>query len=263
MVVRRALVTGASSGIGAATARLLASEGYRVGLLARRRERLDALCAELEGTGHLVLPCDLTQAEEIASALLKLEEAFGGLDLLVNNAGMGYRARVEELDPALLDQVFAANVRGLLLACQGALPLLRKGVAPVVVNLSSVVGRRGVPGQAAYCASKAAVTSIGESLRVEWSEEEIAVCTLSPALTATGFFGSQPNPSELPDPDMSHAAAPAEVASHVLALDRAPRPELTLRRKWHWLGVLSAIAPRVADRLLVKRVGGGWSAPKR
>ena len=77
---------------------------------------------------------------------------------------------------------------------------------------------------------------------------------LSPALTATGFFGSQPNPSELPDPDMSHAAAPAEVASHVLALDRAPKPELTLRRKWHWLGVLSAIAPRVADRLLVKRV---------
>ena len=263
MVVRRALVTGASSGIGAATARLLAAEGYRVALLARRRERLDSLSEELEGSGHLVLPCDLTDAAAIADSLEALKGAFGGLDLLVNNAGMGYRARVEELDPALLDQVFAANVRGLLLACQGALPLLRSGDAPVVINISSVVGRRGVPGQAAYCASKAAVTSIGESLRVEWAEEQIAVCTLSPALTATGFFGSQPNPSALPDPDLSDAAEPAEVAAHVLSLDRSPVPELTLRRKWHWLGVLSALAPRLADRLLVQRVGGGWSAPKR
>jgi len=260
---RRALVTGASSGIGAATARLLASEGYRVALLARRRERLDALCGELSGSGHLVLPCDLTDAAAIASSFKQLDEAFGGLDLLVNNAGVGYRARVEELDPALLDQVFAANVRGLLLACQGALPLLRKGSRPVVVNVSSVVGRRGVPGQAAYCASKAAVTSIGESLRVEWAEEEIAVCTLSPALTATGFFGSQPNPSALPDPDLSEAALPVEVARHVLALDLRPTPELTLRKKWHWLGVLSTLAPRLADRLLVRRVGGGWTVPRR
>ena len=133
----------------------------------------------------------------------------------------------------------------------------------VTVNVSSVVGRRGVPGQAAYCASKAAVTSIGESLRVEWAGEEIAVCTLSPALTATGFFGSQPNPSALPEPDLSDAAQPVEVARHVLALDLRPVPELTLRRKWHWLGVLSALAPRLADRLLVRRVGGEWTAPKR
>jgi len=260
---RRALVTGASSGIGAATARLLAAEGYRVALLARRRDRLDALSIELEGSGHLVLPCDLTDAASIASSFVTLDEAFGGLDLLVNNAGMGYRARVEELDPALLDQVFAANVRGLLLACQAALPLLRKGSHPVVVNLSSVVGRRGVPGQAAYCASKAAVTSIGESLRIEWAGEGIAVCTLSPALTATGFFGSQPNPSALPDPDLSDAAQPVEVARHVLALDLHPAPELTLRRKWHWLGILSSLAPRLADRLLVQRVGGEWTVPKR
>ena len=261
MSERRALVTGASSGIGAATARLLATEGYRVALLARRRERLDSLLGELPGDGHVVLPCDLTDAVALEGALGSLGEAFGGLDLLVNNAGMGYRARVEELDPELLDQVFAANVRGLLLACRGALPLLRLGDRPVVVNVSSVVGRRGVPGQAAYCASKAAVTSIGESLRIEWASEGVAVCTLSPALTATGFFGSQPNPSGLPDPDLSAADAPAEVARHVLALDRSPKPELSLRRKWHWLGVLSALAPRLADRLLVRRIGGGWRAP--
>jgi NAD(P)-dependent dehydrogenase (short-subunit alcohol dehydrogenase family) len=263
MTRRRALVTGASSGIGAATARLLAASGYRVALLARRRERLEAIRSELEGEGHLVLPCDLVDADAIESALSELDGAFGGLDLLVNNAGMGYRARVEELDPALLDQVFAANVRGLLLSCRGALPLLRRGELPVVVNVSSVVGRRGVPGQAAYCASKAAVTSIGESLRIEWAPDKISVCTLSPALTATGFFGSQPNPSGLPDPELGGAALPAEVAQHVLALDRSPQPELTLRRKWHWLGILSAAFPRLADRLLLRRIGGGWETPAR
>ena len=260
---RRALVTGASSGIGAATARLLATEGYQVALLARRRDRLEALLQELDGAGHLVLACDLTDASAIAANIQSLSSAFEGLDLLVNNAGMGYRARVEELDPALLDQLFASNVRGLLLTCQAALPLLRKGRQPVVVNMSSVVGRRGVPGQAAYCASKAAVTSIGESLRVEWASEGVAVCTLSPALTATGFFGSQPNPAGLPDPDLSEAAQPAEVARHVLALDRRPSPERPLRKKWHWLGVLSALAPRLADRLLVRRIGGEWVSPRR
>ena len=260
---RRALVTGASSGIGAAAARLLAAQGYRVALLARRRDRLDALLLELDGEGHLVLPCDLVDATAIETAFSELERSFGGLDLLVNNAGMGYRARVEELDPALLDQVFASNVRGLLLACRSALPLLRKGKLPVVVNVSSVVGRRGVPGQAAYCASKAAVTSIGEALRIEWAPDKIAVCTLSPALTATGFFGSQPNPSGLPDPELSGAALPAEVAQHILALDRSPQAELSLRRKWHWLGLFSVAFPRIADRLLLRRIGGSWEAPRR
>jgi NAD(P)-dependent dehydrogenase (short-subunit alcohol dehydrogenase family) len=252
MGARRALVTGASSGIGAATARLLAAEGYRVALLARRQNRLDALCAELPGKGHLVLSCDLTHSSEIDLAVTALGEAFGGLELLVNSAGVGYRARVEEMEPDPLDKLLAVNVRGLLLMCRAALPLLRRGSRPVVVNLSSVVGRRGVPGQAAYCASKAAVTSIGESLRLEWSSEGIAVCTLSPGLTATEFFDVQPNPSGLPDPDMSQAAQPAEVARCVLQLDRAPEPEVSLRAKWRVLGALSAVWPRLADRLVAR-----------
>ena len=255
---RRALVTGASSGIGAAIARELAREGYRVALLARRGAQLRAIARELDGgeeRGHLVLVCDLRDPEQIDACLRELGRAFGGLDLLVNNAGMGYRARVEELDPALVHQVFDTNVIGLLLCCRAALPLLRHGVAPVVVNVASVVGRRGIPGQAAYAASKAAVISIGEALRVEWSAEGIAVCTLNPGLTATGFFEAQPNPSGLADPDLAQSAGPREVARVVLALDRHPRAEVSLRGKWHLLALLSLVAPRVADRLLVRRLG--------
>jgi NAD(P)-dependent dehydrogenase (short-subunit alcohol dehydrogenase family) len=256
---QRALVTGASSGIGAATARLLAKNGYRVALLARRADRLEALARELDGAGHLVLPCDLRDPAAIASAFERLATDFGGLDLLVNNAGIGYRARVDEIEPELLERVFDTNVFGLLLCCRAALPLLRRSTRPVVVNIASVVGRRGIPGQAAYSASKAAVVSIGESLRVEWAHEKIAVCTLNPGLTATGFFEAQPNPSKLPDPDLGASAGAESVAAHVLALARAPKPEVSLRAKWRWLAILSVIAPRTADRLLVDRLG--WKPP--
>ncbi len=259
-------MTGASSGIGEAVTRLLAAKGYRVALLARRRERLDAIRDELppcpDGP-HLVLNCDLTDFPAIEAAAARLEEEFGGLDLLVNNAGIGYRARVAELDPNDLRRVFDTNVFALLLTCKAAHPLLVRGVAPVVVNVSSVVGRRGIPGQAGYSASKAAVCSIGEALRVEWAENNIAVCTLNPALTATGFFNAQANPSELPNPDLNAAAGPGDVARAVLALDAKPVPERSLRWKWRLLGILSILTPRLADRTLVRRLGGDWRAPLR
>jgi NAD(P)-dependent dehydrogenase (short-subunit alcohol dehydrogenase family) len=264
--VRRALVTGASSGIGAATARALAESGYRVALLARRLDELHAVRDGLhthEDGEHLAVACDLCDPRAIEAALAQIEAQFGGLELLVNNAGLGYRAKVEELDPELLERTFRTNVLGPFLLCKAALPLLRRGITPVVVNLASVVGRRGIPGQTAYAASKSALCSFSEGLRVEWATEDIAVCTLNPALTATGFFEAQPNPSGLPDPDLSGAAGPDEVAAEVLKLARHPRPEHSMRRKWHWLAALGLFFPRLADRLLVRRLGGGWRAPKR
>jgi NAD(P)-dependent dehydrogenase (short-subunit alcohol dehydrogenase family) len=257
------LVTGASSGIGEAIAASLAGAGYRVALLARRVGELERVRAALPGSGHVAVPCDLTDAGAIEPAVAAACEAFGGLDLLVNNAGLGYRARVEEVEPEVARRVLDTNVVGLLLVCRAALPHLRRGSSPVVVNVASVVGRRGIPGQAVYSASKAAVCSIGEALRVEWAAEGIAVCTLNPALTTTGFFAAQPNPSGLPHPDLADAAHVEDVARHVLALDERPEPERSLRWKWRMLGVLSVLRPRWADRLLVRRLGGDWSLPRR
>ena len=243
-------------------ARLLAQRGYRVALLARREAELQRIVAELPGESHVIVPCDLTRPEQIPPAMAVIEREFGGLDLLVNNAGIGYRAKVEEIEPEQLRKVFDTNVFGMLLCCQGALPLLRLGDQPVVVNVSSVVGRRGIPGQAAYSASKAAASSIGEALRVEWAQESIAVCTLNPALTATGFFQAQANPSGLPDPDLSRAESADRVAEWVLKLDAKPRREVYLRGKWRILALLSVAWPSLADRLLVSRLGGGWKRPK-
>ncbi len=260
---RRALVTGASSGIGAAVARALAARGDRVALLARRTEKLEALAEEIAREAQhrpICVPCDVRRPDDIARAFEIVGTQLGALDLLVNNAGVGYRARVEELDPKIVRDLFDTNVVGLLHCCQAALPLLRRGTRPVVVNIASVVGRRGIPGQSVYSASKAAVISISEALRIEWRHEHIEVCTLNPGLTATGFFEAQANPAGLADPDMSRSAGPADVAAHVLELDRAPRPELWLRRKWRWLSLLSLVAPRTSDRVLRDRLG--WS-PER
>jgi len=259
---RRALVTGASSGIGAATARLLAAKGYRVALLARRAERLETLAHELPRSDeHLVLPCDVSDAGELAQAVARAGETFGALDLVVNNAGRGYRARVEDLDAATLEELWRTNISAVLLGCKAALPWLRRGVSPVVVNVASVIGRRGYPTQSAYAASKAAVCSIGESLRLEWAEHGIAVCTLDPTRTRTEILARQSNPAGLADPDPSGAMEPDEVARAVLELDRAPRPERFLSSRWRWLALLSLVAPRLADRLLARRAGVG--APRR
>jgi NAD(P)-dependent dehydrogenase (short-subunit alcohol dehydrogenase family) len=262
---RRALVTGASSGIGSATARRLGEAGWRVALIARRGERLDELAREIEARGGEALPlrCDLRDPAAIERACAEVERSFGGLELLVNNAGIGYRARVEELDPAIVRDVLDTNVTAVLLLCRAALPLLRRGERPVVVNVASVVARRGIPGQAVYAASKAAVVSIGEALRIEWARDRIAVCTLNPALTSTGFFGAQANPGLLADPDLAGSDSPDLVARHVLALALDPRPERSLRGKWRLLALLSLLAPRFADRILVRRLGGDWSAPSR
>jgi NAD(P)-dependent dehydrogenase (short-subunit alcohol dehydrogenase family) len=251
----RALVTGASSGIGEAVARLLASEGYRVALLARRESELQRVARELpRAREHLALPCDVGDDVELARAFARIAEEFGALELLVNNAGSGYRTLVEELEPELVRRLLDTNVTGVLLCCKHALPLLRSGTRPVVVNLSSVVGRRAIPGQAAYCASKAAVCSIGEALRLEWAEHRIAVCTLDPATTVTGFFAAQANPRHLAGPDPRAAARPEDVARAVLELARHPRPERFLRRTWKGLAVLSLLAPRTADRWLSRRL---------
>lgn len=257
---RRVLVTGASSGIGAAAARAFAKQGCAVALLARSVEPLEKLAGELPGGDHLVIACDLTEPSQIKIAAERLGSEWPSVDVVVANAGVGYRALISELDDDLVERVFATNVLAPMRLARELLPLLCRSTKPVWINVSSVVGRRGIPGQAAYSASKAALSSFGEALRLEWSDKPtagkpgIAVCTLNPALTATGFFDAQPNPGELPDPDLANAAGPEDVARELVKLADHPKPERSLRWKWWLLGALTPIFPRLSDWLLRKKL---------
>jgi len=173
----RALVTGASSGIGQAIARQLARHQARLVLLARRKERLERLAAELRqlGTPAEVVAGDVTDPAVRRQAVQTAAERFDGLDVLVNNAGIGALGLFAEVDDRQMRRVMEVNFFAAVEMTREALPLLRRSDRPMVVNIGSVLGHRAAPHYTAYCASKFALRGWSQSLRVELASEGIDV----------------------------------------------------------------------------------------
>jgi NADP-dependent 3-hydroxy acid dehydrogenase YdfG len=184
---RVAVVTGASSGIGGATARLLAKEGCNVVLAARREDRLTALAAEL-GEGALVAPTDVSDPAACAALVARTLERFGSLDILINNAGLGLYGSIAEGDPEDWRKMFDVNVLGVLYTTRAAVrQMLRQGAGDVLF-VSSLAGRR-VPRAdgTVYAATKHAVNAIAEGLRMDVHEKGIRVLNVEPGLVRTEF----------------------------------------------------------------------------
>ncbi len=184
---RVAVVTGASSGIGGATARLLAKEGCNVVLAARREDRLIALAAEL-GEGTLVAPTDVSDPAACAALVARTLERFGSLDILINNAGLGLYGSIAEGDPEDWRKMFDVNVLGVLYTTRAAVrQMLRQGAGDVLF-VSSLAGRR-VPRAdgTVYAATKHAVNAIAEGLRMDVHEKGIRVINVEPGLVRTEF----------------------------------------------------------------------------
>lgn len=250
------MVTGASSGIGEATARAFAARGDRVALLGRRAEELERVRRSLpRADEHATLVCDLLDEHALRRSVAEAGRRFGALDVVVHSAGIGYRARLEELERAEIEKVLATNLTAALLVDREALPWLVKGERPVVIHIASVVARRGIPGQLVYTASKAALVSASEALRLEWAERGIAVCLLHPGVTRTPFFDAQANPHRRPPPDLASADSAEKVARAVVELDRRPRPEVWLRERWRLFTLAGLVAPRLVDRWLARKLG--------
>lgn len=184
---RVALVTGASSGIGEATARALAQAGAKLAVAARRRGRLDALAQELEKSGAevLVIAADLTEEAENRRIVAETEARFGRLDILVNNAGVMLLAPVDAADPADWRRMLELNVLGLMVSTQAALPGMRARGGGHVVNISSTAGRLPNTNISGYSASKFGVFAFSESLRKEVYKDGIRVSVIEPGVVAT------------------------------------------------------------------------------
>ena len=174
-----AVVTGASSGIGPATAKLLASEGVHVVLAARRENKIQALAEEI-GDRALAVPTDVGDPAQVAALFAAVKERFGGLDLLFNNAGVGYNAKFEVSQPEEWKKTIDANLYGVLYCTQAAIPLLRGRAGAMISTVASVGGRRGVEGWAVYCATKFAVVGFHDTLRKELGGEGIRVSLIEP-----------------------------------------------------------------------------------
>ncbi|MBO0843939.1 MAG: SDR family NAD(P)-dependent oxidoreductase [Nocardioides sp.] len=183
MTRRTAVVTGASSGIGAATARALAREGYAVVCAARRADRIAALAAEIDGTA---VTCDVTSAESVAGLATAVGDS---LHVLVNNAGGAFGFEpVEEADPEQWRQMYDVNVLGLLRVTQALLPALRASGDGLIVNLGSTAGRIAYEGGAGYTAAKHGTQVVTETLRLELVGEPIRISEIAPGMVRTDEF---------------------------------------------------------------------------
>jgi NAD(P)-dependent dehydrogenase (short-subunit alcohol dehydrogenase family) len=185
--MKAALISGASRGIGEATARLLHARGYGVGLLARNGARLEALARELPGA--LPLLGDVRRREDWERAVARMEEAFGGLFALINNAGIGIMKPVAELSEEEVREVLEVNLVGPFLGLKAALPLLLRSRG-VVVNVGSLAGKNAFKGGAAYNASKFGLLGLMGAAMLELREMGVRVVNVLPGSVDTGFAGS-------------------------------------------------------------------------
>ncbi|HXW19416.1 MAG TPA: SDR family NAD(P)-dependent oxidoreductase [Roseiarcus sp.] len=193
---RVALVTGASSGIGEATALALAAAGAKVAIVARRAERLKALAKRIEDAGGeaLALGADMALENEASRVLGEVERRFGRLDILVNNAGVMLLSPIAEAEIADFRRMIEINLFGLMALSRLALPLMKRGGAGHFVNISSVAGRVANPGSGGYAATKFGVVAFSESLRREVYKDKIRVTVIEPGAVATELIDHVTNP---------------------------------------------------------------------
>jgi len=184
---RVALVTGASQGIGRAIAVEMARVGAQVAVCSRRAEALENVAAAVraEGRKALVVACDVGDGQQVEGAVKRTVDTFGRIDVLVNNAGYRIRARLEDLPRHEWDAMIATNLTGVFLFSQAVGRVMIQQKAGTIVNVSSVAGRSGSRGMAAYAAAKAGVTALTQSLGAEWAKYGIRVNAVAPGPVET------------------------------------------------------------------------------
>ncbi|MDR3232988.1 MAG: SDR family NAD(P)-dependent oxidoreductase [Planctomycetaceae bacterium] len=270
---KRVLLTGASSGIGAALAVQLASQGAGLILLARRKDRLEHVAGQIAQqaqsvnkqsvnklTGNIaagkieIIAGDVTDAAVRQRAVQAAQEKLGGLDFLINNAGAGATALLEKTTQETVRRLFEVNFFSVLELTQLALPLLKEGSQAMVVNLSSIVGLRGVPHYGAYGAAKFAVAGLSETMRAEFHRYGIDVLTVCPGTTQTEFFDVLYQASSAPDMPVHKAVTPQYVAERIIRAMESGRHKIVPYFQAVILDYLNRFAPRFVDWLMTRYV---------
>lgn len=183
------VVTGASMGIGLATARSLAAAGAKVVLAARSVDKLAQLAEELQRDGHdvLVVPTDMRDQAEVALLIETTVQHYGQIDVLINNAGQAVAGTIAELDLEAYRQVIELNVFGPIYAMQASVPQMRATGGGIIINVSSMVSKMSIPGLGGYASTKAALNMLTNTARGELAADNIRVMTVYPRMTATDF----------------------------------------------------------------------------
>jgi short-subunit dehydrogenase len=248
--VQVAVVTGASSGIGAALARELASRGWLCVLLARREERLRALADDVDGEYEV---CDVSDREAVEAAAARVLERHPQVKLLINNAGVSARADFVTGDPQRIEQVMRTNYLGGVWCLRAFLPALERARPSDVVNVVSVAGTVAFPPSGPYSASKHAQLAFSRATSASLRGRGISVQTVNPGLVETEGF---PQRAVLRSPFFRRTVLePEDIATHVVGLiGKGPR-ETTIPRFYRLPAILQALAPNLVGRLVARRAG--------
>lgn len=254
------LITGASSGIGRMTSLAMARAGANVELVARRAPRLQEVAAEIRAQGGAsdVFPGDVTDPQILEGAVEQCVRRFGRLDVLVNNAGEGLFATIEQTTPADLERMLAVNLKGTFYGVKAALPVMHRQGSGHIINVASTAGRRGLPYVGAYSAAKFAVVGLTESLRSELIGTGIKVSLVLPGTTRTDFFDVALRRTEYHRGKVGPVEEAETVAERIVDVALRPRAEVMAQpiRRRVLLGV-NLLAAGVVDRLLLKMVRSG------
>jgi short-subunit dehydrogenase len=264
---RVAVITGGTSGIGRATAVALAREGVRVVLGARRVDRLAEVAEGIRKAGGdaSAIQTDVTQADQVARLVSAATSGFGSLDILINNAGIGYFGPVESTPVAEARHLFEVNLLGTLYGIQAAVPVMRRQGGGHIINVSSVVGKRATPGLGMYAATKFSQVALSESLRLEVARAGIRVSVICPVSTATEFFSVAASRSPMKFSPSGPIYSAEQVATKIVRCIQHPRPEVIVYPPARLMVILNACAPRLLDRILGvywKRMRPGAEEPQ-
>jgi short-subunit dehydrogenase len=255
---RRILLTGASSGIGRCLAERIAHKGARLIISARSADKLDELAARLKGSGGgamaLPVPADVTSAEDRQLLLETAQVRFGGLDLLINNAGVASFGHFAGGTEAILRQVMEVNFFAPAELMRAAIPLLRNGEQPAIVNVASMCGRCGLPAWSEYSASKFALVGLAEALRAEMARYDIDVLSVLPGLTNTDLGRHLLRNEGKMKLDYSKGMSPEAVADAILAAIEKNRAETVLGEA-RWMLRVKRWFPGLLNRLMIRKVG--------
>jgi short-subunit dehydrogenase len=209
-----AIVTGASYGIGLATARLLTQRCAKVALVARSKERLEQISQELPGS--FVVTADMSVDEDVRQMVQTVRDHYGRIDILINNAGQGYDASTEEIDAGTFRKLIDLDVLGPLVAMQAVIPIMRRQRGGVIVNISSGLSLMYLPNMGAYSAAKRALNGLSLTARQELAADGIVVSVVYPYITNTDFQRNTIGASRFGGPGESHGDPPDYVAEKIL-----------------------------------------------
>lgn len=247
---RTAIITGASSGIGQATARELAGERVNVVLASRNRDKLEALALDLVSLPGrtLVVPTDVTDRLAVEALVRKTAEEFGGVDILINNAGAGLFAPIAGGNPENMRRLFEVNFWGAINCIQAAVPYMQVQRSGHIVNVASIVAKVSPPYMGMYSATKFALSAVSDALRSEVASSGIGVSTIYPGLTSTSFMENMTQEVEVPQlPPVARFVDPSVVGHRISQAIRFGFRDAYISPEDIAAVALNTIAPQLVD----------------